>query len=176
VHVYDPKANTWARKHKIPTRRWTEVYSVYDSTRKLHVVLCGGKWWTLDMAAGQTKMIADLDEARTKAGKRPPHPTGSVSMDYDPEVKLTLVIIQPTVRPNRPRACQLWAYDSEKNTWSEVTMAGQPPTGIADWGLMAYDPEHKCHLFVNVLNVGGGGLGGRTDGVFAFRLGADRGR
>lgn len=66
----------------------------------------------------------------------------------------------------------LWAFDplKKKGNWSKVAMKGAPPTGRPSWNQLNYDPDHKCFLYLNVLNVGGGGVGGRTDGVFAFRL------
>jgi RNA polymerase sigma factor (sigma-70 family) len=150
VYVFDPKAKTWAKKCEPPTGRdWTYVHSAYDSQRKVHVVGSGKRWWTVDAATGVTKFIAgDIG--------------GTFSMAYDPEAKATLVLQGKTSTLN--------VYDAGKDAWSKVELKGAAPAGTTDWNQMDYDPVNKCCLFLNVLNVGGGGVGGRTDGVFAFRL------
>jgi hypothetical protein len=153
VYLYDAKANTWAKKCDTPAADWSEVHAAYDSVRKLYVVRANKKWWTLDPATWQTKVISNL-----------PGSGESLSLDYDPASKSALAVIKPK------GACELWAYDAEKDAWSQVSMAGEAPKGLAQWGLLDYDPEHKCHLFLNLLNVGGGFVGGRVDGLFAFRL------
>jgi ribulose 1,5-bisphosphate synthetase/thiazole synthase len=64
----------------------------------------------------------------------------------------------------------LWAYDAEKNDWSEVAMNGAAPRGIVYWGLLVHDADHKCCLMPNVVSIGGGFQGGQVSGLFAFRL------
>lgn len=171
VHVFDPQTKTWSRKCGIPTTKWSEVYSTYDSARKLHIVRAGGRWWTLNMSTGETKFIKDLDEARKEAGGESGAYTESLSLEYDPESNRTLAII---AGGKRGSPLELWAYDTDKDSWSRVKMHEKAPAGIPNWDLLVYDPVHRCFLFVNVLNVGGGGRGGKTDGLFAFRYNKGR--
>jgi RNA polymerase sigma factor (sigma-70 family) len=159
VHLWDREKKSWARKADCPDRSWSEVYSAYDPARKLHVIRSAkrGMWWTLDTSTWKTKTIASLDHGE------------STSVDYDPETKSVLCLKKAnTAAAGAP--IEVWAYDAEKDAWAEVKLAGTAPAGICAWGLLNYDPEHKCHLLLNLLSVGGGMTGGRTDGVFAFRL------
>jgi hypothetical protein len=164
VWLYDAKAKTWAKKAETPAPDWTEIYSVYDASRKVHVVQSNRKWWTVDQATGQTKVIAHLADAVAKARGVKDFSSETLSLSYDPEAKAVLALVKPGA------AAELWVYDAEKDSWGEVKMAGEPPKGMVCWGQMDYDPENKCHLVLNLLNAGGGGVGGRTDGLFAFRL------
>ena len=83
-------------------------------------------------------------------------------MDYDAQANRILAVVSA----NNGGTPEVWAYAADKNAWSEVKFAGSGPHGIFMWNLLAYDPEHKCHLFLNVPGVSGD----TTDGLYAFRL------
>ncbi|MBM4041824.1 MAG: hypothetical protein FJ290_25280 [Planctomycetes bacterium] len=161
VYLFDREKTAWSKRCDSPVTAWSEVYSAYDAARKRHVVRAGRRWWTLDMATGTTRFIADLADAWMKAKGRdkPPH-TESVSIAYDPESTRTLVLIKGD-------GTELWAYDADKDDWSEVKLAGEPPKGTTHWGLLVRVPEHNCFLFLNVLGVQNGA---RADGLFALCL------
>jgi len=146
VHVFDRARKTFVRKYDVPVSGY-HVYSTYDAARKVHVVRAARKWWTLDLATGTTKLISDLPGAGP-----------SLSLEYDPESKMTLALI-------KGKGTELWAYDAGRDAWSAVAMAGERPRGTTDWDLLVYDPDHRCFLFVNVRGV----QGAKTDGLFAFR-------
>jgi hypothetical protein len=160
VYVFDRDKTKWSKRCDVPVTAWSEVYSTYDASRRLHTVRAGKRWWTLDMATGTTRFIADLGEAWMKAkGRDKPPRTESVSIEYDPESARTLVLFKGD-------GTELWAYEADKDAWSEVKMAGEPPKGTTDWDLLVYAPDHRCFLFLNVLGVQDGA---RADGLFAFR-------
>jgi len=160
VYVFDRDKKKWSRRCAVPVSAWSEVYSTYDSARKMHVVRAGRRWWTLDLATGKTRFISGLGEAWKKArGKKKAPRLSSVSLEYDPESRMTLVLF-------KGNGTELWAYDADADAWAEVKMAGQPPRGTTDWDLLVYDPRHKCFLFLNVMGVQNGA---RTHGLFAFR-------
>jgi hypothetical protein len=164
VYLYDRLKSGWNRKCDTPAADWSEVHAAYDPAHKRHVVRSNRRWWTVDTATWQVRAIADLNEARRAAGLKG-GALESLSMDYDPATRATLVILK-----GADGAMELWAHDGDKDKWAPVAMKGNPPKGIANWGLLDYDPVHQCHWFLNLLSVGGGFEGGRTDGLFAFRL------
>jgi hypothetical protein len=66
------------------------------------------------------------------------------------------------------------AYRAAKDEWSAVRLSGPAPTGDFRWGLLVYDPAHRCCLPLNVLGVQGSPRwGGPADGLFAFRCRPD---
>jgi len=174
TYVYDRARKIWARQAiKVPGRDWSGVYTTYDCTRKVHVVYVQRKmaWFAVDVTAGTAKPMKDLANVIKAAGNYPDdgkvHYVQDVSIAYDPESKATLAI----TKRDRGLPVDLWAYDAGKDEWSEVKMAGVPPTGIVHWCLLVHDPEHKCCLFLNLQSVQGSARqGGRVDGLYAFRL------
>jgi len=160
VYLFDREKAKWTKRCDVPVTAWSEVHSTYDSARRVHLVRAGGRWWSLDLATGATRFIRDLGEAWMKAkGKDKPPRLESLSIEYDPESKMTLVLLKGD-------GTELWAYDADADEWGEVGMAGQPPKGTTQWDLLAYDPNHLCFLFLNVLGVQDGA---RADGLFVFR-------
>ena len=159
VFVFDRHKRTWSRRCAVPVSSWTEVYSTYDSARKRHVVFGGRRWWTLDLGAGKTRFIRPL-EAAVQAARRSGKPPQlrSVSIEYDPQSRRTLVVI-------KGRDAELWAYDPDRDGWSAVEMAGRAPAGTVAWDLLVYAPQYRCFLFLNVVGV----QGALADGLFAFR-------
>lgn len=163
VYAFDREKKAWAKKCAAPVNVWNEVYSTYDTGRKVHVVFAGHKWWMLDLATGKTKAIADLANA---VGEKDPPPPASVSLEYDPESKMTLAVTRGKTGAN-----ELWAYDADKDAWSKVEMKGDAPKGDASFDKLVYDPDHRCFLFLNVVGVQSGVLGGgKVDGLVAFRF------
>ena len=171
VFAFDHEKKSWVRKCGLPNDACGDVFTAYDSARKVHVIHAGRSWFDVDAVAGTLKPLKKLEDAVKAAGKVPPLP--DVSVAYDPEYKATLVITNNTANKEtkgRGAPMELWAYDAEKDDWSEVKMAGTAPMSEVRWNVLAYDPEHKCCLLPNFLTGGGGFSGGRTDGMWAFRL------
>ena len=171
AYAYNRETKAWVKKCGLPCKN-TSVHTAYDSVRKVHVIHAGGQsCFTLDLATGTTKPMASFDEAVKAAGK--PAPLSDVSMGYDPELKAALILNSDTgdkARKGAGAPVQVWAYDADKDNWAEVKMSGPTPTGDVRWGLLVYDTDHKCCLFVNVMGIQGSRLqGGPVDGLFAFR-------
>ena len=145
-----------------------------DSTRNVHIIRTtqpkgGQNWHELDLAAGTFKPIRTPDEVIKAAGKFPRSGLCEESVIYDPQAKVTLLITKPRYDTTSPM--DLWAYDAAKDEWSEVKMAGSPPHGMVQWGLLVYDPGHQCCLLLDLLSIQGSPRwGGKVDGLFAFRL------
>jgi hypothetical protein len=163
--VYDREARSLVKKFDTFLGR-AHIYSTYDAKRKRHVVAAQGNWFSLDMATGQAAPIKKVPVAG--AGATTP------SLEFDPASGRTLVVTYHSEKDRRVGGLKTFAYDPDKDAWSEFKLAGTPPTGQSDFDYLVYDPEHRCHLFVNVLGVQGSRLwGGKVDGVFAFRFQPD---
>ena len=172
AYAFDREKKAWVKQCDFPQGTAGDVYTAYDSTRKVHVVATKGLWFTLDLAAGVTKPMKHFRDAVVAAGKVPPLPDASLA--YDPVSKAALAVNNNTSTRSRKGAgapVELWAYDARKDNWSEVKMEGPTPAGDIRWGLLVYDPHHKCCLFLNVLGIQGSARqGGKVDGLFAFRV------
>jgi len=168
AYTFDGAKKTWTKKCDFPKGTAGDIYTAYDPGRKLHVVDTKGLWFTLDLAACTTKPMKSLSDAVKAAGKTPSVP--DASMTFDPDAKLTLALANGGGKP-QGSPIELWAHDADKDEWSEVKMDGPVPAGDIRWGLMVYDPDHKCCLLVNVRGVQGSRLqGGPVNGLFAFRV------
>jgi len=173
AYAFDPAKRTWTLKCRLPSGNWSEVHAAYDSTRKTHVVHTQRHWYDLDLAAGSFKAIGAPDAVMKAAGKFPDNPQDlqETSLAYDAQSKATLLVTKRRNPTARGAPIDLWAYDAGRGEWSEVKMNGTAPAGIATWGLLVYDPDHKCCLLLNLLGVQGSARwGGPVDGFFAFRL------
>jgi hypothetical protein len=172
VFVLDLEKETWTRKAGVPEKvGWSEIYAAYDTARRRHVVWMGpgpaNPWWSLDLAAGEWKALADLAGAWKDAGNEGDlYGQTSLSVAYDAANDLVVA----AVRPKKAAGVELWTYDAARDAWSRPELRGDPPRGLAAWNLLNYDADRKRLVFLNVLDVGGGFAGGRTDGVFTLRL------
>jgi hypothetical protein len=174
AYAFDLEKKSWTLKCKLPSTAWSEVHAAYDSVRKVHVVHTQHKWYDLDLAAGTFNPIKGPDEVIKAANKYPPGPKGfqelrECPLAYDPQAKATMFVTKKNGHDNSVPV-DLWAYDAEKGDWAEVKMNGAAPTGIVWWGLLVYDPDHKCCLLLNLLGIQGSARwGGPINGLFAFR-------
>jgi hypothetical protein len=163
IWVFDREAKALKRKYDASPGR-CHIYSTYDSSRKLHIGVANGKWFALNTASGEIKTLKSLPITKGLGAVEP-------SLEYDPASKTTLVVTYDCDdQGKRIGGLKTFAYDFDKDEWSEFKLAGEAPTGAPDFDYLVYDPDHKCHLFVNVLSVQGSARwGGKVDGVFAFR-------
>lgn len=159
IYVFDGKSNTWKWKKEFPIRG-NEWYTTYVPDLKMHLIATysDGKLRWFD----SSKL-----ELREVTSKPPEALIKNISMAYDTNNKVVVVARRDYFKKG---PIVLWAYAPLEDRWEKLSLKGEPPKGTTAWNQLVYDQDHKCFLFLNVLSVGSGGRGGRTDGLFAFRL------
>lgn len=114
------------------TSHWSQVYSAYDPSHKVHVVFSSDMWQKVDLGKGQSTRIT-------------PNPslTGSFSIAYNPPTKTILVL--DTARGKN----HLWSYDMPTDRWKEVSLSGPPPTGSMNYDVMGWDDKSKADVVLD---------------------------
>lgn len=147
--VYDPYDNTWTRKHprtQPPFRSGGNM--VYDSRRKRHVLF--GSQFTDDPHTWAYS-LADNVWTDLKPQAQPPTKANDAVMAYDAGDDVIVASVKSGGDEEGGRY-ETWAYDTDANTWKNMTPAESPPGHGNRRRVMAYVPDLNVIVMENYVN------------------------
>ncbi|MEK7187296.1 MAG: Ig-like domain-containing protein [Patescibacteria group bacterium] len=167
VYSFNYTTGAWVQEVNYPSDypgNWSEIYTAYDSVRKLHLVYfpSAGYWFYNARAkTWSTKLTVPSEVARNGA-----------SLAYDPQSQQFLIAVPNTTIGK----FELWTLDSA-GVWANVGPAGgiKPPFYKFElsYAQLWYDLIYQQFYFVLTRGGGAGGTGGIGSGdveTWAFKL------
>lgn len=157
VFAFDFEKRAWTPRKK-PPLKWSELYSTYIASKKVHLV-SGNKaedgLWLYDAVKDEWKKLEDAPTAVI----------GTQALAYDAVHDVVLAV----PRTEKPAPVRFWVLDVKTMAWSEVPAAEDGPTATALWAPLWFDEAHNVFLYECYETRGPDFEGGKAS-VWAYRF------